>query len=85
MDDYDKIWRRSESLIKGGQPVTYGNVSQWISGCPGFSFSASLLLMAECPRSVLLVSSQLTQTDTHMVAAHTHTQSDNVFILTFTT
>lgn len=38
MNDYDKIWRRSESLIKGGQPVTYGNVSQWISGCPGFSF-----------------------------------------------
>lgn len=38
MNDYDRIWRRSEGLIKGEHPVTYGNVSQWISGCPGFSF-----------------------------------------------
>lgn len=38
MNDYDEICRRSESLIKDSQPVTYGNVSQWISDCPGFSF-----------------------------------------------
>lgn len=38
MNDHDEIWRRSESLIKGGQPVTCGNVSQWISGCPGLGF-----------------------------------------------
>lgn len=43
MNDSDKIWRRSESLIKDRQPVTYGNVSQWISGCPGFGSLVLLL------------------------------------------
>lgn len=38
MNDHDEICRASESLIKEGQPVTYGNVSQRISGCPGSGF-----------------------------------------------
>lgn len=33
-----EIWWEFESLIKGRQPVTCGNVFLQISGCPGFSF-----------------------------------------------
>lgn len=36
VNDYDKIWRRAESLIK--QPVACRNVSWWIRSCPDFGF-----------------------------------------------
>lgn len=71
MNDYDRIWRRSECLIKGEHPVTYGNASQWISGCPGFSFLLLCCWWLSVPDLSRWSLSSSPQTDTHTVPSHT--------------